>query len=62
MREQGSETSGRNKFLPGRMEETGKKVFLPVCSGRKWKILEESERNWKKYMQTMCIGPNVYVT
>ena len=38
---QGSETSGRNGFLPGRMEETGKKVFLPVSSGRKWKKLEE---------------------
>ena len=23
------------------MEETGKKVFLPVSSGRKWKKLEE---------------------
>ena len=46
--EQGSETSGRNRFLPGRMEETGKKVFLPVSSGRKWKKLEESGRNWKK--------------
>ena len=45
---QGSETSGRNRFLPGRMEETGKKVFLPVSSGRKWKKLEESGRNWKK--------------
>ena len=48
---QGSETSGRNRFLPGRMEETGKKVFLPVSSGRKWKKLEESGRNWKKYMK-----------
>ena len=38
---QGSETSGRNRFLPGRMEETGKKVLLPVSSGRKWKKLEE---------------------
>ena len=33
------------------MEETGKKVFLPVSSGRKWKKLEESGRNWKKYMK-----------
>ena len=45
---QGSETSGRNRFLPGRMEETGKKVFLPVSSGKNWKKLEESGRNWKK--------------
>ena len=27
---QGLETSGRNRFHPGRMAETGKKVFLPV--------------------------------
>ena len=52
---QGLETSRRNRFLLGRMEETGKKVFLPVSSGRKWKKLEESGRNWKKYMQTMCM-------
>ena len=31
---QGSETSGRNRFLPGRMEETGK-------NGRKRRKLEE---------------------
>ena len=48
---QGSEISGRNRFLPGRMEETGKKVFLPVSSRRKWKKLEESGRNRKKYMK-----------
>ena len=39
---QGSETSGRNRFLPGRMEETGKKV--PEESrknGRKRKKLKE---------------------
>ena len=33
------------------MEETGKKVFLPVSSGRKWKKLEESGRN-------VCMKPN----
>ena len=44
-RQEGSETSGRNRFLPGRMEETGKKVFLPVSSRRKWK---KTGRKWKK--------------
>ena len=43
-------TSGRNRFLSGRMQETGKKVFLPVSSERKWKKMEESGRKWKKYM------------
>ena len=32
---------GKNRFLPGRMEETGKQVFLPVSSGRKWEKMEE---------------------
>ena len=53
---QGSETSGRNRFLPGRMEETGKKVFLPVSSGRNWKKVEETGRNiWNQQcMPTKC--------
>ena len=44
---------GNFRFLPGRMEETGKKVFLPVSSRRKWKKLEESGRNWKKCMSNV---------
>ena len=53
--DQGSETSGRNRFLPGRMEETGKKVFLPVSSGRKWKKVEETGRNtWSQIKIQTC--------
>ena len=39
--QQGSETSGRNRFLPGRMEETGKKTFFQF-------LPEETGKNWKK--------------
>ena len=42
---QGSETSERNRFLPGRIEETGKKEFLPEETGRNWKKMEEIGRN-----------------
>ena len=48
---QGSETSGI-MFLPGRMEETGKKMFLPVSSGRNWKKVEETGRNTCSQMWT----------
>ena len=57
---QGSETSGINRFLPGIMEETGKKVFLPVSSGRQWKtgsgLAEEIGRNTcsETCMQAKC--------
>ena len=41
---QGLVSSGRNLFLLGRMEETGRKGFLPLSSGKKWKKPEESGR------------------
>ena len=44
----------KNRFLPGRMEETGKKVFLPqvpVSSRRNWKKLEEIHDSANKVLE-----------
>ena len=57
---QGLETSGRNRFLPGRMEGTGKKhnffQFLLEKSGKNWKKAEETGKNTccQMGMQTKC--------
>ncbi len=34
----GLEISERNIFFPGRIEETGKWVFLPVTPEKNWKL------------------------
>ena len=42
---QGSVTTRRNRFLPGRMEESGKRYFFQF-------LLEESGNNWKEAEET----------
>ena len=45
---QGWVSSGRNLFLPGHPEKSGRNLFLPVLSGQNWKKPDKTGKNCER--------------